>query len=448
MQRNNMFWKNLYKLLKSLTLADFAKVFLCLFFAFLPFQVKGILFSADVYGAEFFNPYMTFFVYLSDIFLALGLLILAFSIILSPQRYGKFNVGNLLLFSLILFFCFAVGVSIIFSSNTMNSFLYFLRMIEFVFVYLIIVNRIVGAELLMKVFVFSMVVAAFIGIFQYIFGHSLIFGFLGEPVLNTDMKGVAKVVFGDNIILRAYSTFSHPNIFAGYLIFAGFMSVYLFLKEKIVERKVLLVTCLLVFLLAFLLTFSRAAFLAAVSGIVFYYVVLDVKIKWKYILPILACVLLFVVVFNFSEVFMSRIDVGGDSALQEREMFLSISKNMFLKNPLGVGAGNFTSLMQDYTNVTIMPWQFQPVHNIFLLVANEIGIHGVLIFLTIFIYMFFILINRLRGGFNKPLFAILTALWSVIFIVGFFDHYFISLYQGQALMFVFFGLTGLAKKPL
>lgn len=441
-RQNNVFviW------LKGFSLAGCARFFLYLFFAFLPFQIRGILYSANIYGGEFFSSYLTFFLYFGDIFLVVGLLILALAIIFTPYKYGEFKIGDMWLFSLILLLCSMVGISISFSINPLNSFVCFLRFVEFTVVYLIVVNKIVDLRALMKIFIFSMMINAFVGIFQYVYGHSIGLSFLGEPVVANTTKGVAKVVVDGVTILRSYGTFSHPNVFAVYLIFASFMSLYLLSKEKITDRRVLLIVCIVVFLLAFLLTFSRVAFLTLVLAMALYYVVSEAKIAWKYVLPIGASILLFLVVFNFFDVFAARLNLWGDSAFSEREMFIDISRNMFLDNPWGVGAGNFTYLMQDYTGVKLMPWQFQPVHNIFFLIFNEIGVQGGAVFFGFFGYLFYMLINCLKKSSDKTFACILIALWSVIFAGGLFDHYFVSLYQGQALLFLFAGFVGICGK--
>jgi O-antigen ligase len=226
------------------------------------------------------------------------------------------------------------------------------------------------------------------------------------------------------------------------------MGLYLLSKEKITERKVLLVICMIVFLLAFLLTFSRVAFMTLVLAAALYYVVSEAKIAWKYILPVVASILLFLVVFNFFDVFAVRLDLWSDSAFQEREMYMGISRNMFLDKPFGVGAGDFTYLMQDYTSVKLMPWQFQPVHNILLLVSNEMGVQGVAVFLLFLGYLFYLLMNYLKRGSDKVFACVLIALWSVIFVGGMFDHYFVSLYQGQALLFLFAGFVGVCSEEM
>ncbi len=51
----------------------------------------------------------------------------------------------------------------------------------------------------------------------------------------------------------------------------------------------------------------------------------------------------------------------------------------------GVGIGQSVLLMQDFFSEKLEVWQFQPIHNLFLLIGSELGITG-LLFLVIFVY--------------------------------------------------------------
>ena len=42
---------------------------------------------------------------------------------------------------------------------------------------------------------------------------------------------------------------------------------------------------------------------------------------------------------------------------------------------------------------------------------------------------------------NERLVFMMTALWIFIVITGFFDHYYVSIYQGQALSWVYLGVA-------
>jgi hypothetical protein len=163
--------------------------------------------------------------------------------------------------------------------------------------------------------------------------------------------------------------------------------------------------------LVFLLTFSKTAFLAFLFLPLFLYAK---KITNKHKLLLLVWLLILVVLALISEV----------SSL-ERMRFLSISWDLFWSRPFGVGLGNFTEAMSQFSYYKLFPWNYQPVHNIFLLTLNEVGFAGLIVLILIFAYGFYESIKR-----KEPFVA---ALLFILVIVGSFDHYLFSLYQGQFL---------------
>jgi O-antigen ligase len=448
-----MFYKILLQKLRrglcSLKLIDLSRGFFYLFIGLLPFQIKTLFFSGGAfYGSGFFNPYLSFFLYLGDVCLILSLLLFGIYFVLEKTDKEKtFEISDLWLLVFVGMFLVFYFSSLIVSVNKVNTFFYLLRFFEFFIVYLLVSHDFVKIKKLIYVFIGSVTIAALIGILQYIFQHSLGLTFLGEPIISSETVGVAKVAFMDYSVLRSYGTFSHPNVFAGYLLFAIFFCIYYWKTEKQIF------TCLLVILgAALILTFSRSAFLALFVSLVLYYSLAKIRLSWKYLIGILFVVGLFIVLFNLSPVLISRFLIGDANSLNERGLFYDIGKKMFLDNWFGIGAGNFTQAMQTYVDVKILPWQFQPVHNIFVLVLNEIGIWGFAAFSGLFIYIGFYLLKLMKKeNIDKRFVAILLALLLAIVVIGLFDHYFISLYQGQALFWLYLGLisyVGLNKKEL
>jgi uncharacterized membrane protein len=100
--------------------------------------------------------------------------------------------------------------------------------------------------------------------------------------------------------------------------------------------------------------------------------------------------------------------------------------------------------MQDFTNIKIAPWDFQPVHNIYMLIANEIGIHGFMIFLAVLALFGLYLFKKMKKTHNnqKQFNVILICTLGSYIVLGLFDHYLFSLYQGLALTFLLFGIYG------
>ncbi len=419
------------KLIKNL-----GSFFIYAFFAFLPFQIGGLLRADTLYSSGFFNPYLSFQFYISDLFLLVGILLLSISYVLGRRTTFRFG-DRRLLFPLVLFSLVAL-LSVFLSVDYVNSLFYLLRICEFLLLYFLFLNRVILLDKVLKLMIFVLVFVSLIGISQYILQHSLGLTFIGEPVVSAEMLGAAKIAIFDSEVLRAYGTFPHPNIFAGYLVFGVLAALYLVKKAKGIKRSYLFLA-LGIFCLALILTFSRSAFLALFAALVLYYVISNIKISLKYILLSLALVVFFVLLLDLSSVLSTRIFVGDTAGSLERSQFLDISKEMFVDKPFGVGIGNFTYVMQDYSSSKLLPWKFQPVHNMYLLVLNELGMQGLLVFAWFLVSLLLFLTQKLK---DRGLSHFLLALYLGIFVIGVFDHYLFSIYQGQSLFWLFVGMTG------
>ncbi|MDP1912039.1 O-antigen ligase, partial [Brevundimonas sp.] len=76
-------------------------------------------------------------------------------------------------------------------------------------------------------------------------------------------------------------------------------------------------------------------------------------------------------------------------SLDERLLYTNVSRGTILDNPIiGSGTGQFVINMQKYANQTLFDWQFQPVHNVFLLIWSELGLIGLCLFIF-FLYKLF-----------------------------------------------------------
>lgn len=405
------------------------KFFLGLFLVFVPLQVKTLVFTRDVYDSGFFNPYLSHFVYLSDVFLLVALILCGFSLIFRKNppaaslsgRQGM-DMNLLILCALILF---AVGLSIVFAVDQLNSWIYFLRLCELFVFSIFIATGYFSIKNLMYVFVGVTSLVALIGILQFIFQHSLGLSFFGEPELSQGVKGIASIDFFGRKLIRTYGTFGHPNIFAAYL---GFSLIFIIFWWVGIKNNYFIVSLFVLCVVALVLTFSRTAFLGLLLVLLMNIFIgkfknFRLKSLFKYFLVLVLVIFVgFVVFLNNSE-----------SSLSERLVLLDVSKNMFLENPFGVGIGNFTAVMQSFAENKLLPWNFQPVHNVYLLMLNEIGWFGLSVFLFLVAYLF------RRFTKNKEYF--LLSLLVFILFVSLFDHYLFSLYQGQFLFWLFIGLA-------
>jgi len=410
-------------------LKKLCKISLYLFFAFLPLQLDLFLFGSDVYDTGFFNPYLNHFLYLSDVMFVLGVAFFGLQIFFSENSFSlvKFSFGDKKIFYFLISILLSFLMSLFFSVNLGNSIFYILRFCEFFVVYLFVVNEVIDFRKVLMVFCSVMLIEAIIGISQYVLQESLGLRFFGEPVVNSSILGVAKVDFMNMKFLRSYGTFPHPNIFAGYLVFAIFSMMQFFKSSPKISFFVVSI-----FLLALLLTFSRTGLVSLIVGcFVFLLFALKKLGKWKLfkrVSIVIACALLTLFILKAFPLFLDRINSIDAQSLQYRVIYLVIGFAMFFQNPFGVGIGNFTDIMQNFSILKLSPWEIQPVHNIFVLSLCELGIIGFVVFVSFVVYLFMYSFNKKNPFFISICFMLL--------ILGSFDHYLFTLYQGQALFWL------------
>lgn len=291
-------------------------------------------------------------------------------------------------------------------------------------------------------------IQAIIGIFQFIYGHSLGLHLFGESIVSRETSGVAKLVVDGAKHIRAYGTFPHPNIMAGFLIiplmvllvnlfirwwpkfFFNLISLEKRNRSKFVARETNLsqisTFLILVFLsiigLGFILTFSRSAFLGLFMILVFivFSLLLKIGYKQKYWTVILSAA---IILAGFLYFIGHDTSLFSDQSIRERNSYVNVSREIISEHPLvGIGIGQF--VLNEYSkNPTLEGWQYQPVHNIYLLISSELGIIGVALFF-LFIVMLF---SRAYGTEQKSSILTQYIYYIIIYaflIIFFFDHYF------------------------
>lgn len=296
------------------------------------------------------------------------------------------------------------------------------------------------------IFLGSMFVHVFLGIYQFLTQSSFAFKYLGLAAHNPADLGVSVVESSSGRWLRSYGGFDHPNIFAGVLVVSIILAAYLLSKKKLIRTRKEIAESLFLFvfyffsILALLFTFSRSAWLSLVVGLVFLFIFLLFK-KEKWPLGRLAALMVFsllltsLIVFSYKDLFLTRFEVSSrleQKSLIERNEQLTLNKELLADNWLiGLGLGNYNRVLREKDlsqGVKKADWEYQPVHNSFLLILSEVGVFAFIFFIAALISIFY------RG--REEAFA-WSLMISLIFLM-LFDHWLISLPFG--LIFFFFVL--------
>lgn len=256
--------------------------------------------------------------------------------------------------------------------------------------------------------------------------------------------------------LRAYGSFTHPNILAGFLAVGFLAGLYLVINHKVENKKQLYGKLVLVFanlivFLGLLLTFSRAAWISLfiVMLICCYFIFRGRNkiAKNNLKLFLFYCLLLTaLIVFVFREPFLSRTGLVEErlesKSTTERLVYYKDSWELIKKNPLfGVGVGNYTLAVHDLLDSSRQQsWAYQPVHNIFVLMFAELGAIGFLLFLYLLFKIFFKIKNGGSLEIEPPREFIFYFLL-LILLLGLFDHYLWTSYFGVMLLWLVVGLA-------
>ncbi len=216
----------------------------------IPFQIRKSFLTEHSYFAGGFSEYAVFFVYLSDILLILAVffwivkiisnrkpnLLTAFkqNIFLTSYKFRKKISESDNSLKLLALFCLwlIVDLTLIPEDYRFISAYQTLKLFEmaglFIYVYFNIASfkRILTT---VNLLILGGLFQASLAISQYFFQHS-IFGskWIGEIVLSPEMPGVAKIAVNGEKIMRAYGTFQHPNVLAGFLLATILLSWYIY----------------------------------------------------------------------------------------------------------------------------------------------------------------------------------------------------------------------------
>jgi O-antigen ligase len=211
---------------------------------------------------------------------------------------------------------------------------------------------------------------------------------------------------------------------------AGFVLIAFILSTPFVyqKNKLLFAFYFLISTVTLFISFSQAAWL--VGLVVGLWALRNLKIK-KWLKRLVCGGTIFLLIF-----YLIKAPIFREESFFQR---LELAKNalqLIKQNPLiGVGLNNFIVNLPKFQKGQIL-W-LQPVHNIYLLVAAETGIIGLLIFF----WFLFLTFKKLLNSYI----ATLLYCYIAILLLGLFDHYWLTLQQTQLLFAIILGLIWKGK---
>lgn len=404
------------------------ELLLTLFIFSIPFS-KRILLYDGTYSSSQLDPFSSIFLGLSDV-LVLFIFVFWTASIFKGENKIEYKEGNaqqlFWLIILILYFFFVLSAFYSFDKNLV--FLKAIFLLPEMFVFYLLANGYFKINKAMKIFIFSMVFQVLIAILQYYLQHSVGFSFLGEASYDQLTQGIARIEVNGEKFIRSYGSFLHPNILGGFCLCSATFSYYFWKKNK--EKMWIYLSVVL--LAGMLISFSRSALVGFLIALIFINGFLKSKVKKIFTFKKLSTVFAIILVLSFSsdfgQIIKNRIAISpAEKSVSERLNYMNISYAQILNSPWGVGGGQFTTSMQNFTEMKLQPWEKQPVHNVFLLIASELGIVALMFLIAFLLWLtnsHYLVQHEFTIKRDKNLNLMIIFLLIAGFTIALFDHYF------------------------
>lgn len=330
-------------------------------------------------------------------------------------------------------------------------------------------RKFVPAPFLLGSLAASGVFQALVAFFQFRAQGSIGLSLLGEPTLGPLVGGAAKIIVAGGALLRGYGTLPHPNVLAAVLVVAFLATSYFWLRRPGIQKAwhggapfrsdILLGVALFVVATGLALTFSRAGWF--VAGLVAAFLAAgavarkELRIQAVRYAVLSSAALLLVILMLGWALFPRAALSRGEPAVQARLRYNDLGVMLIKERPLGVGIGNQVLYAVErgrYFDLGMRErWQWQPVHNIYLLAAAEVGLLGLVGFLLLFLGALYAALRHLTAHKDGWLEVGVPAVaLGALLALGLFDHYLWTLQPGRLLLWGVLGiLLGLisGKKP-
>jgi len=295
--------------------------------------------------------------------------------------------------------------------------------------------------------------------------------FISQRVAASTLLGVAEhapVVLGDSVVvifgkrvLRAYGMLPHPNILGGFLAVALAVLVLRYIEflgsdatPRDTRRWARYVAGILFLFSALLISFSRAALLSFVLLMILWWLLSRFQhapALRNGVRDVLVLCAVLGIVFNFiaGNIWLQRFGVGlpkqdvatSEQRLEEQSLsqraqsyYEAVALFTVRSLTIGVGPGNYV-LRLSRTFAGYPSYQYQPVHNSYIMALVEVGALGCILLVSL---LFHLLHDAWKAAVRAtaPGMLLLPSLLLLIGCIALFDHYLWTSYFGQSLFWL------------
>jgi O-antigen ligase len=307
------------------------------------------------------------------------------------------------------------GILILFLMSSINSPLPFEIKLAYIWyasinflVFLFFANNVKDEEiisLIVKAMIVSGVIQSLLAIGQFITGSTF-----GIEIIGESEKGHWAMKSGAGLVHRVSGTVGHPNRLSSFLGWVLPLSIAMIFTAKKKRFYVLHFFSFAIVLIANILTFSRGGWISSfVSGTICCYWCLSKKFRIRFLsgLFVIAASCIFIAsLIIFVNPVKQRLFGYDYGSFATRFPLAQVALSMITQSPfLGVGPGSYNAVSKQYdtTEVAISYIFPAPVHNEFLLIASEIGIPALILFLTIILFTLIRLLQTARQSSQKKI---------------------------------------------
>ncbi len=259
------------------------------------------------------------------------------------------------------------------------------RMMMLVWIIAKSVTDIEDLKIMIAVLFAMTIMEGFLAFGQRLSGGQLGITLLGEPdaVLSQDLDG--------DTTIRPGGTFGHANQFARFLGLVLPLALATVIATQNKRYRMLASATLIIGGGALVATLSRAAWIGFVmaSSLVFAMMLLQPALRARAVqsLKLIALLIIPFVLINLNT-FIARFTNPDEGSYATREPMARIAMKIIDDHPWGIGYGNYRLWLPRYGDPAV-PFTFeQKVHNMYLLVAAELGIQTLIVFLGILFAVF------------------------------------------------------------
>lgn len=258
---------------------------------------------------------------------------------------------------------------------------------RYVLIYYLVVNNITSTaqiKRIIRVMLLSALVVSLYGFYQYLFGVNILVNEWVDGAQFPDLK------------VRVFSTLENPNLLAGFLVTMMAIAAGMGYKSDTMKGRILLFALVAVFGTCLIFTYSRGAWLSLLAVIAVYGMLCNRKIFWLFILLPIAMLCGHDAVLDR---IMSITNPTDTSSTLRLALWESTFAMIMDKPLLGIGWGAYWLVYPEYdfflNNANIKIFH---AHNMYLNIAAEIGIPGLIVFLSIMYGHVRLALSVIRGA--------------------------------------------------